>query len=141
MVDDAERETEEYLDRMFGPGAGRKHVRFLEHLESPALRGLLHRFHGIEADTTHLSHEENYLIALCVLCATGNFATAAMFAKTLRHIGTKKEKIIEAVGRLGMWIGGPPAAEASARIQRALADYDNRGQASLEAWFPSEERR
>jgi alkylhydroperoxidase/carboxymuconolactone decarboxylase family protein YurZ len=136
MQDDPKAKTERYLDQLFGAGAGRRHSVFLDHLQNDALRELVHRFHAIEADTTHLSHEENYLLGMTVLCAMRSYDTAAMFAKTLLHLGVKKEKILEAVGRLAMWIGGIPAAEASAHIQRAIRDWEKRGIASMESWFP-----
>jgi hypothetical protein len=128
--------SEAYLDGLFGPGAGRRHTQFLEHLESAALRETMHRYHLIEADTTHLSVEENYLLGMCVLCATKSYSTAGMFAKTLLHLGVRKEKILAAITRLSMWIGGIPAAEAAAHMQRAIHDYEQHGLASLEAWFP-----
>ena len=129
--------SEAYLDTLFGAGAGRKHTQFLEHIENEALRETLHRYHVLEADTTYLSVEENYLLGMCVLCAARSYATAGMFARTLLHLGVKKEKLLEAVARLSMWIGGVPAAEAAAHIQRAIRDYEQRGKDSLEAWFPS----
>lgn len=128
--------TVRYVDGIFGEGSGEKHVRFLERIENPALRETVHRYHELEADTRHLSVEENYLIGLCVLCAQRNFGTAAMFAKTLRHLGTRRERILEALGRLSMWAGGLLAAEASMQIQKALDEYEERGPASLSAWFP-----
>ncbi len=133
-------ETTSYVDALFGPGAGAKHARFLERIENRSLREQLHRFHQIEGDTSHLSYEENYLLGLCVLCAVGRLGTATMFAKTLLHLGTKKEKILEAVGRLSMWIGGIPAAEVSLVVQRAIRDYEERGIASLDDWFPEARR-
>ncbi|MHB8874940.1 MAG: hypothetical protein ACYC8T_14725 [Myxococcaceae bacterium] len=128
--------TEKYLDGLFGPGQGERHAAFLESIENDALREMVHRYHALEADTRHLSHQENYLLGMCVLCATRSYATAGMFAKTLRHLGVPREKVLEAVARLAMWVGGIPASEATAHIQRALADYDQRGLASLEGWFP-----
>ena len=130
--------TVAYLDGLFGEGSGAKHTRFLEHIKNDHLRSTLHRFHAQEAETSLLSHEENYLIGLCVLCASRTWATAGMFAKTLRHLGCAEAKILEAVARLSMWIGAIPAAEASAHVQRALDDYAKRGVESLEAWFPKE---
>jgi alkylhydroperoxidase/carboxymuconolactone decarboxylase family protein YurZ len=129
--------SEEYLDTLFGPGAGRRHTAFLEHLENDVLRETLHRYHVIEADTTNLSIDENYLIGMCVLCATKSYSTAGMFARTLMHVGVKKEKLLEALARLSMWIGGIAAAEAAAHVQRAIHDYEQRGQESLESWFPN----
>ena len=104
--------------------------------EAAPLREAMHRCHVLEADTSWLSVEENYLLGMVVLCATRSYGPAAMFAKTLRHRGTPREKIVEATARLTMWIGPIAAAEASALIQRALRDYDERGMGSLEAWFP-----
>lgn len=134
------RASQAYVDRMFGPGAGEKHSRFLDHLADPALRETLHRYHALEADTTHLSMEENYLIGVVLLAAERSYATAGMFAKTLMHLGTPKAKILAAVTRLSMYKGGLHAAEAAAHLQRAIAEYEARGVASLEAWFPPEPR-
>ena len=138
--DELIRRSEEYLDALFGPGAGCRHTVFLEHLENDALRETLHRYHVLEANTTHLSVDENYLIGMCVLCATKSYSTAGMFARTLLHLGVKKEKLLEAIARLSMWIGGIAAAEAAAHVQRAIRDYEQRGQDSLEAWFPAPRR-
>jgi alkylhydroperoxidase/carboxymuconolactone decarboxylase family protein YurZ len=132
------RESEAFIDSVFGDGAGEKHSAYLAFLENDHLRDTIHRYHALEADKSRLSLEENYLLGMCVLCATKTFGPAAMFAKTLRHLGTPREKILEAIARLAMWIGGIPAAEASAHIQRALDEYDAKGQASLGAWFPEE---
>lgn len=128
--------TIEYVDRLFGPGMGARHLRFLERLQNDALREMILRYHAVEADTRWLSIEENYLLGMCVLCAGGQFDTAAMFAKTLLHIGTSKHKVLEAVGRLGMWIGGLPAAEAAFKIQRAVTEYERDPIGSLCVWFP-----
>lgn len=133
--------TERYVDGIFGEGTGRRHVRFLDRIENPALREMIHRYHGLEADTRALSLEENYLIGMCVLAALGRDATAAMFAKTLLALGTPKEKLLEATARLSMWIGGLPAAEASFVVQRAVREYESAGLDSLAAWFPPEEGR
>ena len=130
--------SEQYLDRLFGPGAGRRHRVFLDRLESLPLRETLHGYHLLEADETRLSVEENYLLGLVVLCAVRSFGPAAMFAKTLLHLGTPREKVLEAVARLSMWIGGVPAAEAAGHVQRAIRDYEERGLASMDAWFPPE---
>jgi hypothetical protein len=136
MDDELIARSEAYLDQLFGPGAGQRHSRFLEHLDSPALRETLHRYHVLEADTTFLSVTENYLLGMVVLCAVRSYASAGMFARTLLHLGTPREKLLEAVTRLSMWVGGIPAAEAAAHIQRAIRDWDERGPASLEGWFP-----
>lgn len=139
--DDPRAQTEAYVDRIFGPGTGERHLRFLERIAHPGLRDMVLRYHGLEADTAHLSLEENYLIGLAVLAALGRFDTAAMFAKTLLHLGTPKEKLLETGARLSMWIGGLPAVEASFRIQRAIAEYERDGLASLAVWLPDEEKR
>lgn len=139
--DDPSAQTERYVDGIFGPGSGSRHLRFLERIAHPGLRDMVLRYHGLEADTEHLSLEENYLIGLSVLAALGRFDTAAMFAKTLLHLGTPKEKLLEAGARLAMWIGGLPAVEASFRIQRAIAEYERDGLGSLATWLPDEERR
>lgn len=128
--------SQRYLDELFGPGAGEKHTRFLRSIDNDALRAELHRYHVIESRQQELSVEENYLIGLCVLCAVRSYGPAGMFAKTLLHRGVRKEKILEAVARLAMWIGGIPAAEAAAHVQKAIADFEARGVASLAAWFP-----
>jgi alkylhydroperoxidase/carboxymuconolactone decarboxylase family protein YurZ len=128
--------TIQYVDRLFGLGMGERHVRFLDRLQNPALREMILRYHAVEADTRWLSLEENYLIGMCVLCAGGQLDTAAMFAKTLLHLGVDKGKINEAIGRLAMWVGGLPAAEAAFAIQRAVKEYEREGLASLRVWFP-----
>jgi alkylhydroperoxidase/carboxymuconolactone decarboxylase family protein YurZ len=139
-VDEAlRRQSEAYLDTLFGPGMGARHARFLEHLDSAPLREALHGYHVLEADEARLSVRENYLIGMCVLAAQGRYAVAGMFARTLRHVGVPRETVMEAIARLSMWIGGVPAAEAAGHIQRACDDYDRRGLASLDAWFPSDE--
>lgn len=134
--DDLRQRSEGYIDSLFGPGQGERHGQFLDHLESEAMREMMHRCHLLEADTRWLSVEENYLLGLVTLCATRSYGPAAMFAKTLRHLGTPREKILEALARLAMWVGPIAAAEASALIQRALRDFDERGLGSMEAWFP-----
>lgn len=135
---DQEETTERYVDAIFGPGAGKKHISFLNRIQNPALRAAVHDYHAMEADTELLSLEENYLLGMCVLCAVGRPSTAAMFAKTLLHLGTRREKLLEAAARLSMWIGGLPAVEASFVIQRAIREYEEQGVASLGAWFPAE---
>lgn len=133
--------SERYLDSVFGPGFGGRHSAFLARIENPSLRGELHRYHLREADESQLTIEENYLLGMCVLCATRSYGPAAMFAKTLRHRGVGREKILEAVARLSMWVGGIAAAEATAHIQQALKHYDAEGLASLDAWFPTPEHK
>ncbi len=128
--------SEAYLDRLFGEGAGRRHTAFLDRLEPPALREALHRCHVLEGDETHLSVAENYLLGMIVLCALRSWGPAGMFAKTLLHLGTPRGKVLEAVGRLAMWIGPIPAAEAAGHVHKAVREYEERGVASLEAWFP-----
>lgn len=129
--------TIEYVDAHFGQGMGRRHVRFLESISNPALRELIHRFHAIEADTRLISVEENYLLAVCVLCSQGKLSTAAMFAKLLRHLGTSPERILEAVGRVAMWAGGLPAVEASFVIQKAINEFERDPAGALAIWFPT----
>jgi hypothetical protein len=128
--------TAQYVERIFGPGMGERHLHFLRRLENDALRDMILRYHAVEADTRWLSLEENYLIGMCVLCAGGQPDTAAMFAKTLLHLGVSKHKVLEAVARLAMWIGGLPAAEATLRIQRAVGEYERNGLGSMAVWFP-----
>lgn len=137
-TDDPVAATERYVDAIFGEGSGRRHVAFLDRIAHPGLRDMIHRYHTMESDTSRLSLEENYLIGLCVLAATGRHETAAMFAKTLLHLGTPKEKLLEAVARLSMWIGGLPAVDTALRIQRAIAEYERDGLGSLAAWLPEE---
>jgi hypothetical protein len=132
--------TIRYVDSIFGQGSGQRHVAFLDKLENPALREMVHRCHGVEEDTTRISLEENYLLGMCVLLATKNHGTAAMFAKVLLHLGTPKAKIFEAVARMAMWVGPLPAAEAAFHVQRAAHEYEADGLASLAAWFPGEVR-
>jgi alkylhydroperoxidase/carboxymuconolactone decarboxylase family protein YurZ len=129
-------DTEAYVDRIFGPGAGEAHVRFLERIQNPALREMIHRYHALEADTSELSLSENYLLGMCVLLAQRDYQAASLFAKTLLVLGVRKQKLLEACARLAMWIGGLPAADASFAIQRAIREYEGDGQASLEVWFP-----
>jgi hypothetical protein len=131
--------TIEYVDRIFGPGMGARHVRFLDRLENPALRDMIHRYHTVESDTRWLSLEDNYLIGMCVLCAVDQLETASMFAKTLLHLGVPKQRLLEAAGRLSMWVGGLPAVRSSFAIQKATRDYEQNGLASLSVWFPGVE--
>jgi len=136
-LDARERETIRYLDDLFGPGAGERHCRLLRKIESEALRDMVHGYHALEADAQHLTVRENYLLGMTVLCATKSYGTAAMFAKTLLHLGVPREKILAAIARLAMWVGGLHAVEAALHIQRALSEYETRGLASMEAWFPT----
>jgi hypothetical protein len=131
--------TIEYVDRIFGPGMGARHVRFLDRLENPALRDMIHRYHAVESDTRWLSLQDSYLIGMCVLCAIDQLETASMFAKTLLHLGVPKQRLLEATGRLSMWVGGLPAVRSSFAIQKAIRDYEQNGLASLSVWFPSAE--
>jgi hypothetical protein len=133
---DRQRESERYLDEQFGAGAGARHTAFIDRLDHPALRDTLHGYHVLESDTRHLSVAENYLLGMVVLCAQRNFGPAAMFAKTLIHLGVPRAKLLEATARLAMWVGGIAAAEAAAHIQKAIGEYEQRGLASLDAWFP-----
>jgi alkylhydroperoxidase/carboxymuconolactone decarboxylase family protein YurZ len=131
-------ETEAYVESIFGPGTGEAHVRFLERIQNPALREMIHRYHTLEANTSELSLHENYLIGMCVLCAQRDYQAASLFAKTLLHLGMRKEKLLEACARLAMWVGGLPAADASFTIQKAIREYEREGLASLGVWFPPE---
>lgn len=133
--------AERYLDRLFGPGMGRRHVRFLRRIENEHLREAVLRFHGVEDDEAALDVVTNYLCGMSVLYATRAFATAGMFAKALRHLGVPRARILEVVGRLSMWVGAVLAIEASAHAQKALDEWERRGLASLEAWFPEEAPR
>ena len=131
-------ETEAYVESIFGPGTGEAHVRFLERIQNPALREMIHRYHSLEANTSELSLHENYLIGMCVLCAQRDYQTAALFAKTLLHLGMRKEKLLEACARLAMWVGGLPAVDASFTIQKAIREYEREGLGSLGVWFTKE---
>jgi hypothetical protein len=135
-LDERKRRSERYLDELFGAGAGARHSAFIDRLAHPALRDTLHGYHLLEADTRHLSVAENYLLGMVVLCAQRNYGPAEMFAKTLIHLGVPREKLLEATSRLTMWVGGLTAAEAAAHIQRAISEYEQRGLAALDAWFP-----
>lgn len=128
--------TERYVDALFGAGMGKRHLRFLQKIANPTLREQIIRFHAIEAQASLISVEENYLLAVCVLCALGHLSTAAMFAKVLRHLGCSSERILEAIGRVSMWAGGLPMVEASFVIQKALAEYERDPEGSLAYWFP-----
>jgi len=135
------QDTETYVDSIFGEGTGKAHVRFLERVQNPALREMIHRYHTLEADTSELSLQENYLLGMCVLCAQRDYQAAALFAKTLLHLGVRKEKLLEACARLTMWVGGLPAADASFQIQKAIKEYEQAGLGSLSVWFPEERPR
>ncbi|HXK19458.1 MAG TPA: hypothetical protein VNG33_16730 [Polyangiaceae bacterium] len=132
------RDTENYVESIFGPGTGEAHVRFLEKIENPGLREMIHRYHALEADTSWLSLQENYLIGMCVLFSQRDYQAASLFAKTLLHLGTPKEKLLEAAARLAMWVGGLHAVDASFALQKAIREYEKEGLASLGVWFPKE---
>ncbi len=133
--------TESYVEGIFGPGTGEAHVRFLERIQHPALREMIHRYHSLESDTAWLSLEENYLIGMCVLLSQRDHLAASLFAKTLLCLGTRKEKLLEACARLSMWVGGLPAVDASFVIQKAIREYEKEGLASLGVWFPVEKSK
>jgi hypothetical protein len=135
MKDDRAR-SEAYLDDLFGPGQGRRHASLIDRYDSPTIRDALHTCHLIEADTRCVSSEENYLVGMAVLLAVRSYGPAAMFAKALRRLGVPREKILETAARLSMWIGTIPAAEAVGVTQKAVDDWDRRGEASMESWFP-----
>jgi alkylhydroperoxidase/carboxymuconolactone decarboxylase family protein YurZ len=137
--DELKQRSERYLDELFGDGAGARHSAFIDRLEHPALRDMLHRYHVLEADTRHLSVEDNYLLGMVVLCALRSYGPVAMFAKTLVHLGVARERLLEATARLAMWVGGIAAAEAAAHVQKAIREYEQHGLASLGAWFPPAE--
>lgn len=130
-------QSESYIDTVFWPGAGAAHTAFLDTIAHDGLREAVHRCHLMQADDATLSIEDNYLIGMCVLYATGHPHPADMFAKTLAHLGVERARLLEAVARLSMWIGPIPAAGAAARLQRALTDYTEHGRASLSAWIPA----
>jgi len=129
-------ETEAYVESIFGPGSGEPHVQFLERIQNPALREMIHRYHVLEADTSELSLQENYLLGMGVLLAQRDYQAASLFAKTLLHLGVRKQKLLEACARLAMWIGGLPAVDASFAIQKAIREYEQDGLGSLAVWFP-----
>jgi alkylhydroperoxidase/carboxymuconolactone decarboxylase family protein YurZ len=141
MTTDDRARSARYLDELFGAGAGARHGAFIDRLEHPALRDTLHGYHVLESDTRHLSVAENYLLGMTVLCAQRNYGPAAMFAKTLLHLGVSRDKLLEVTARLAMWVGGIAAAEAAAHIQKAIGEYEQRGLASLDAWFPAAAER
>jgi hypothetical protein len=143
MVIDPEllRRSEAFVDGLFGAGAGARHSRFLDGIEDEALRAEIHGYHVVQADTSLIAIEEHYLLATCVLCATRAYGSAGMFAKTLRHLGVPRAKIMAAVGRLAMWVGGIAAAEAAAHVKKAVDEYDRLGAASMAGWFPDGEPR
>jgi hypothetical protein len=132
------RDTENYVESIFGAGTGEAHVRFLDRIQNEALREMIHRYHTVEADTSQLSLHENYLIGMCVLLSQRDYVAASLFAKTLLHLGTPKEKLLEATARLAMWIGGLPAVDASFAMQKAIREYEKEGLGSLGVWFPPE---
>lgn len=132
--------TLRYVDGLFGPGTGPRHVAFLDRIGNDALRETVHRCHAMEANTAEISLEENYLLGMCVLAALRSYGTAAMFAKVLMHLGTPRAKILEAVARLAMWVGPLPATEAALIVQGAVEQYEREGFASLSAWFPAPDK-
>jgi len=95
MTSDLHQRSERYLDELFGPGAGARHSAFLDRIEHPALRDALHGYHVLESDTRHLSIADNYLLGMTVLCAQRAWVPAAMFAKTLLHLGRSEEHTSE----------------------------------------------
>ena len=134
-------DTEAYVESIFGPGTGEPHVRFLERIENPALREMIHRYHTLESDTAELSLQENYLLGMCVLLSQRDYQAASLFAKTLLHLGVRKQKLLEACARLAMWVGGLPAVDASFTIQKAIREFERDGLGSLAVWFPPEPSR
>ena len=129
-------DTEAYVESIFGDGTGPAHVQFLERIQNPALREMIHRYHALEADTSELSLQENYLLGMGVLLAQRDYQAASLFAKTLLHLGVRREKLLAACARLAMWIGGLPAVDASFAIQKAIREYEQDGLGSLAVWFP-----
>lgn len=140
MDDETLSASKAYLDGIFGAGAGEAHAALLDRFQNASIREQLHRAHVMQADDSTLSVSEHYLIGMCVLCATKTWVPAEMFAKTLRHLGVSGDKILEAVARLGVFIGPVPAADAMGHIQKAVKEYDREGIASLRAWFPPQEQ-
>jgi hypothetical protein len=134
-------DTEAYVESIFGAGTGEPHVRFLERIENPALREMIHRYHTLESDTAELSLQENYLLGMCVLLSQRDYQTASLFAKTLLHLGVRKQKLLEACARLAMWVGGLPAVDASFTIQKAIREFERDGLGSLAVWLPPKPSR
>jgi hypothetical protein len=134
-------DTEAYVESIFGPGTGEPHVRFLERIENPALREMIHRYHTLESDTAELSLQENYLLGMCVLLSQRDYHAASLFATTLLHLGVRKQKLLEACARLAMWVGGLPAVDASFTIQKAIREFERDGLGSLAVWFPPKPSR
>ena len=132
------QDTEAYVESIFGAGTGEAHVRFLDRIENPALREMIHRYHTLEADTSELTLQENYLLGMCVLLSQRDYQAASLFAKTLLHLGVRKQKLLEASARLSMWVGGLPAVDASFVVQKAIREYEQEGLGSLGVWFPAE---
>lgn len=128
--------SEGFLDGIFGPGMGARHTAFVERLGEPTLRDGLHRYHVLESDERWLSIEDNYLLGMTVLCATGDFAPASMFAMTLMHRDVPKERTFAAVARLEMWVGGIRAATALGHMRKAVRSYEKHGMAAMAGWFP-----
>jgi hypothetical protein len=124
------------LDRLLGPGAGKRHTAFLDELPHPELAAALHRAHLWAVRDEHLSPQEHYLIGMTVLYAQRAYGPAGMFARTLLHLKTDSATVVEAVARLALWIGPVQAAEAAGHLMKAVTDYQDHGLASLEAWLP-----
>jgi len=61
---------------------------------------------------------------------------AAMFARTLLHLGVEAGKLLEVCARLAIWVGPIQAAEAAGHLQKAIRDYQEDGLGSLERWLP-----
>ncbi len=130
------KQSQAALDRLFGPGAGRRHTAFLDGLPHAELRTALHRAHLWAAQDEHLSPQEHYLLGMTVLYAQRAYGPAAMFARTLLHLQVDPATVYEAVARLALWIGPVQAAEAAGHLQKAVTGYQDHGLASLEAWLP-----
>ena len=124
------------IDRLFGPGAGKRHTAFLDGLPHAELQTGLHRAHVWAARGAHLSPQEHYLIGMAVLYAQRVYGPAGMFARTLLHLQVDPATVVEAVARLALWIGPVQAAEAAGHLSKAITDYQEHGLASLEAWLP-----
>ena len=133
---DLVEQSQAALDRLFGPGAGQRHTAFLDGLPHAELRAELHRAHVWAASGEYLSPREHYLIGMAVLYAQRAYGPAGMFARTLLHLQTDPEAVVEAVARLALWVGPVQAAEAAGHLAKAVAAYQQHGLASLEAWLP-----
>lgn len=134
-----QRASEEFLDRLFGSGMGKRHRAHVARAASgDKFLASMDLYHLMTADTRVLSLELHYLLGVCVFFAMGINGTGMGFAKILLNLGVSPDKIREAVSRLHVWAGRFAASESLAYLERAIADFEERGLASL-PWFAPEE--